>query len=101
MTGGAVQQPERPRAHFLYMACCANGALYVGVSANVAQRLAVHNAGQGGRYTRANRPLVLLASWPFPSRAAARRAEYTLKRLPRERKLAIAQAAAALVLEQP
>jgi putative endonuclease len=75
----------------VYVACCANGALYVGYTTNVERRMAAHNAGRGGRYTRANRPIALVAAWSFTSKGEALRAEYALKRLPRERKLAMIQ----------
>ena len=79
--------------HFVYLACCANGTLYVGCARDVERRIAAHNAGNGGRYTRSNRPLSLIATWPFGSKGEALRAEREMKRLPRERKLALAQAA--------
>jgi|SRR6266516_4479567 putative endonuclease len=75
----------------VYMACCANGTLYVGYTTNVSQRLASHNAGHGGRYTRTNRPLTLVASWTFNSRREALHAERQLKRLSPERKWALAE----------
>ena len=78
------------------MSCCANGTLYVGSTRNVERRVAAHNAGQGGRYTRSNRPISLVAAWPFNSKAEALRAERALKRLPRERKLAMAESATLL-----
>jgi putative endonuclease len=87
----AVAEP-----YYVYVACCANGTLYVGSTRNVEQRLAAHNAGQGGRYTRTNRPISLMAAWPFNSQAEALRAERALKRLPRERKLALAESATLL-----
>jgi putative endonuclease len=78
--------------HYVYLACCANGTLSVGSTRNVARRIAQHNAGSGGRYTRRNRPLELMAVWTFSSRMAARQAERALKRLPPERKRALATA---------
>jgi len=87
----AVSEP-----YYVYVACCANGTLYVGSTRNVEQRMAAHNAGQGGRYTRSNRPISLVAAWPFNSQAEALRAERALKRLPRERKLALAESATLL-----
>ena len=87
----AVAEP-----YYVYVACCANGTLYVGSTRNVEQRMAAHNAGQGGRYTRTNRPISLMAAWPFNSQAEALRAERALKRLPRERKLAMAESATLL-----
>lgn len=68
--------------HYVYLACCANGSLYTGYTKNVEQRIVMHNAGRGGRYTRINRPLELLTFWAFNSKTEALRAERTLKRLP-------------------
>ena len=73
----------------MYMACCANGALYTGYTTHVDRRIAAHNAGVGGRYTRSNCPIVLLAVWRFNSRAEALHAERSIKRLSRGRKLAL------------
>jgi len=87
-----VEQLQMPETHYVYLACCANGALYVGYTTNVERRIAAHNAGRGGHYTRANRPVVLVTTWSFNSKAEALRAERVVKRLPRERKLALAEA---------
>jgi putative endonuclease len=86
-----VDQGYRPETHYVYVARCTNGALYVGYTTHVERRMAAHNAGRGGRYTRANRPIALVAAWSFTSQREALRAEYALKRLPRERKLAMIQ----------
>jgi putative endonuclease len=88
-----VQKPVQEE-HYVYMACCANGALYTGYTTHVKQRIAAHNAGVGGRYTRSNRPIVLLAVWRFNSRAEALHAERSIKRLSHDRKLALAESAA-------
>ncbi|WP_028919168.1 GIY-YIG nuclease family protein [Pseudoxanthomonas suwonensis] len=77
-----------PRPWFLYLLECRNGAWYAGISTDVEARFQAHLAGKGARYTRANPPLRLLGSRAFPDRAAASRAEWEIKRLPRERKLA-------------
>ncbi len=83
---------DQGERYSVYMACCANGTFYVGYTTNVPQRLASHNAGQGGRYTRTHRPLTLVASWAFNSRREASRAERQLKRLSPERKWALVEA---------
>ncbi len=80
--------------HFVYLVSCANGTLYIGYSTHVQRRIDSHNAGRGGRYTRINRPVRLVAVWPFNSRAEALRAERRLKRLSPERKLAMAESVA-------
>lgn len=79
--------------YYVYLACCSNGTFYVGCTKDVEERMAAHNAGHGGRYTRTNRPLSLVAAWPFNSRTEARRAEREMKRLPHERKRALANTA--------
>ena len=73
---------------FVYLLECRNGSYYAGISTDVQARFAAHLAGKGARYTRANPPLRVLASRAFPDRASASRAEWQLKQLPRERKLA-------------
>ena len=86
--------------YYVYLACCANGTLYVGYTRDVSRRIAIHNAGYGGRYTRSNRPVSLLAAWPFNSKAEALRAEQELKSLPPERKRAMAEMAQPLQGEE-
>ncbi len=89
-----------PQAHYVYMVCCANGTLYTGYTINVERRIALHNAGKGGRYTRSHRPVSLVATWTFNSKGEALRTEREIKRLPRERKLAMAESAALLEREE-
>ncbi len=75
--------------YYVYLSQCANTELYVGSTQNVEQRMLAHNQGRGGRYTRARRPLTLLASWSFTSRAEARQAERMIKRLTPVQKYAL------------
>jgi putative endonuclease len=71
----------------LYLLECKNGAFYAGITNNLQQRFAAHLAGKGARYTRANRPLRILATKPYADRSAASIAEAQLKLLPRHKKL--------------
>ena len=76
---------------YLYLLECRSGgrmSLYAGISTDPQRRFAEHVAGTGARYTRANRPLRILASRKYPDRAEASRAEAALKKLPHRRKLA-------------
>ena len=82
---------DHPQAHYVYMVCCVNGTLYTGYTTNVERRIALHNAGKGGRYTRSHRPVSLVATWTFNSKGEALRAERELKRLPRKQKLRVAE----------
>jgi len=42
---------------FVYIVRCADGTFYTGWSTDVVKRVAQHNAGRGGRYTRLRRPV--------------------------------------------
>jgi putative endonuclease len=90
---------DQAELYFVYMARCANDTLYVGYTTNMKTRLACHNVGHGGRYTRMNRPLTLIACWAFTSRREARLAERQLKRLSPAKKQALV-ASAVLPLEE-
>jgi putative endonuclease len=82
-----MQNQLPAKHHYVYIVQCSNGSLYTGYSKNVEQRIAAHNAGKGGRYTRANRPVELLAYCQFASKSEALRTEYAIKQLPRHKKL--------------
>jgi len=71
----------------LYLLECKNGAYYAGITNDLAARFSAHVAGKGARYTRANPPIKILASKPYPDRSAASVAEAQLKSLPRHKKL--------------
>ena len=76
---------------WLYLLECAGGTLYAGISPDPESRYAQHLAGKGAKYTRAHRPLRILAAECHPSRSAASAAEYRLKQLRRPQKLLWAQ----------
>lgn len=78
----------------LYLLECKSGAYYAGITNDLQARFAAHQQGTGAKYTRANPPLRILASKPYPDRATASSAEAMLKRLPRSRKLAFFQSSA-------
>lgn len=71
---------------FVYMVRCADGSLYTGWTTDVERRVAQHNAGRGGRYTRSRRPVTLVYQEEFLDRWAAMRREREIKQLDRERK---------------
>lgn len=74
----------------VYLLRCADGSCYCGIAMDVGRRLAQHNGllPGGARYTRGRRPVTLLASAACGSRSEALQAEYRVKRLPRQKKLA-------------
>lgn len=78
----------------LYLIECRNGSWYAGITNHLAARYAAHADGRGARYTRANPPLRLLGFREYPDRSSASKAEWAIKQLPRERKLAFVLAGA-------
>ncbi len=86
------------RCWHLYLLECRDGSWYTGITNDLDRRFAAHVAGRGAKYTRGNPPLRVLASRAYPDRASASRAEWTLKRQPRARKLVWLQAVPAAPL---
>lgn len=85
-----MHTPSRPveDGWCLYLIECRNGSWYAGITNDLQARYAAHVAGRGARYTRANPPLRLLGYRGYPNRSSAARAEWAIKQLPRQRKLA-------------
>ena len=66
---------------FLYLIECIDGSIYTGITVDVAARYAAHASGKGARYTRSHPPARLLASFSYPDRSSASKAEYRIKQL--------------------
>ncbi|MBK8972521.1 MAG: GIY-YIG nuclease family protein [Hahellaceae bacterium] len=73
---------------FVYLLLCHNNHYYCGIAKDVQARFEAHKAGKGAKYTRSNPPLCIVAQRAYPDRATASRAEYAIKKLPRDKKLA-------------
>lgn len=65
---------------------CRNGALYTGVTTDVARRLNTHNAGRGAAYLRVNGPGELVYLEAAVGRSEALKREVAIKRLSRPQK---------------
>jgi len=68
------------------MVRCADGTYYTGWATDVARRVAAHNAGRGGRYTRTRRPVSLIYQEAASDRGSAMRREVAIKGYSREQK---------------
>ena len=66
---------------FVYLILCRSGAIYTGISVDVAVRYAQHCAGTGARYTRANPPRRLLGKFSCANQSEAGRLEAAIKKL--------------------
>lgn len=75
---------------FLYLLECQRGnrfVYYTGITTDVQRRFNEHKSGTGARFTRSNYPIQIVATCEFPDRSSASRAEATVKKLPRHKKL--------------
>ena len=78
----------------VYLLRCADGTLYCGWTNNMEKRLAAHNQGKGAKYTRSRRPVELAYSECYATRREAMSREAQIKRMSRQEKLALIEAAA-------
>ncbi|MFY0991417.1 GIY-YIG nuclease family protein [Halomonas sp. C05BenzN] len=70
-----------PPLWHLYLIETAGGALYTGITTDVARRLAQHRDGRGAKALRGKGPLVLVYHEAVGSRGEALRLEAEIKRL--------------------
>ena len=73
--------------NYTYILSCADGSLYTGWTNDLDRRLAAHNAGKGGKYTRSRLPVRLVYHEEYETREEAMSREVRIKRLTREEKL--------------
>lgn len=81
---------KRQAEWHLYIAECADGSYYTGITKDVEARIDTHNAGKGSKYTATHGPVKLLFQEPQADYSAALRREYQVKRLSKERKVLFA-----------
>ena len=83
--------------YWVYIVACADGTLYTGIATDVTRRLAEHNGekARGARYTSARRPVTLVYRAAFATRSEAAKEEFRIKRLPRNAKQTLIDAARA------
>jgi putative endonuclease len=90
---------------FVYIVRCADDTLYTGITTGPARRMQEHNAGgpKGARYTHPRRPVSLVYVERAASRSMATQRERMIKKLDRERKLALCTCpiSAALLASSP
>jgi len=71
----------------VYIAQCADRSLYTGIAKNVEERIKLHNAARGAKYTRSRLPVELVYCESADTRETALRREIEIKRLKRGEKL--------------
>jgi len=73
----------------VYLARCADGSLYTGITTDPARRLGQHNRGCGAAYTRSRLPVVLVYLEQAENWGQALRREHAIKRMSRADKEAL------------
>lgn len=73
---------------FVYILRCRDGTLYTGIASDVARRIKQHlgELPGGAKYTRSHIPVSVEAVWMAESDTAARKLEFYLKKLKKEKK---------------
>ena len=74
---------------YVYLARCADGTLYTGVTTDLEARERAHNRGRGAAYTRSRLPVSVVHTEAASDRGAALRRELAIKRLTRRDKEAL------------
>ena len=73
--------------NYTYILSCADGTLYTGWTNDLDRRIAAHNAGKGGKYTRARLPVTLVYHEKFETKEEAMSREYAIKQMTRSQKI--------------
>ncbi len=82
------------RSHwYVYLLHCADGSYYTGITTDPKRRLHEHNndGKKAAKYTRARRPLKMVYFELCQSRSDAGVREYAIRKLPRSRKIELAE----------
>ena len=75
--------------NYAYIVQCRDGSLYTGWTNDLEKRVASHNEGTGGKYTRSRRPVELVYHECFDTKEEAMRREWAIKHMTRPEKLAL------------
>ena len=73
--------------HHVYIVICSDKTLYTGYSTDVYKRIEKHNKGQGAKYTKNRRPVVVVYIESFDTKSEAMKREYQIKKLSRKEKI--------------
>ncbi|MDP2655647.1 MAG: GIY-YIG nuclease family protein [bacterium] len=77
--------------YFVYILECKDGSLYTGITTDVKRRFFEHKSGIGSNFTRAKKAKRIVYTEQYLDRSSAQKREAEIKRLTREKKLALLQ----------
>ncbi|MDR3288564.1 MAG: GIY-YIG nuclease family protein [Peptococcaceae bacterium] len=73
--------------YWVYLARCAGGKLYTGVTTDLERRMHEHNhTRKGAKYTAAHLPVALAQAWQVSDRGSALRLEAAMKKCSKKQK---------------
>ena len=75
--------------YFVYLLECVDKSIYTGIATDVERRFSEHQKGTGAAYTRARKPVRILYTEQAADRSTALKREAAIKKLSREKKLAL------------
>ena len=81
----AIDTPAE-KNNYTYILRCSDGSFYCGWTNDLVKRLASHNAGTGGKYTRSRLPVQLIWYQVSETKEQAMSLEARIKRLTRVQK---------------
>lgn len=75
--------------YWVYTLVCEDGSLYTGFTDDIKRRIRAHYYRQktAAKYTKSHKVTGLSGLWKSESETAARKLEYRIKKLPRDKKL--------------
>ena len=74
---------------YVYIIQCKDGKLYTGITNDLNRRLAEHNSGHGGRFTKFRKPVKLVYYQEALDKSTALKREIEIKKLNRNEKLSL------------
>lgn len=72
--------------NYTYILRCSDGTFYTGWTNDLEKRVASHNDGSGGKYTRTRRPVELVYHEAFETKQEAMSREWQIKHMSRKDK---------------
>ena len=75
--------------YFVYLLQCKDSSLYTGITTDVERRLQEHKEGKGAKYTRTHGAQKIVYTEKCKDRSEASKREIEIKKLSREKKLAL------------
>lgn len=74
------------KKYYVYIILTVNNKLYCGYTDDVERRYKLHKEGKGAKFTKANKPFMLVYTAEFDTKSEAQKEEYRIKHLTRKQK---------------